>query len=96
MQLEKSVKEEKSKFVDSKVFIDNRKKITLTGVEKIISANETQIMGKVNKLSFVISGTDLTVSKLDVESGQMEASGNITGFKYTDGQVKGFFRRIFR
>lgn len=86
---------ESQKFSDHKVFLDNRKKLNLTGVEKVISANDNQIVAKVGGSKMLISGKDLTVTKLDVDAGLLDIIGEIFSIKYS-GAPQGFFKRIFR
>ena len=42
------------KFIDHKLCLDNRKKLSLTGVEKVISANENQVIVKVSSSKLYI------------------------------------------
>lgn len=85
------------KFTDHKLHLDNRKKLNLTGVDKVISANDGQVVARVGNSKIFIVGKDLTVSKLDVDSGVLDLTGEIFSIKYNHSAApQGFFRRLFR
>lgn len=90
-------KEEKQHFTNHTINIDNRSKINITGVDKVISASETQVLAKVAGSKLCILGKDLTVSKLDVEQGILDLTGELNQLKYTGtATTQGFFKRIFK
>lgn len=82
---------------DHKVIIDNRRKITLTGITKALSANATNVLLQQNQSKILVNGTNLHLSKLDVEQGAVEIEGEINGVKYlNNSSPEGFFKRIFK
>jgi len=84
------------KFIDHKLCLDNRKKLSLTGVEKVISANENQVIAKTGNSKLYIHGKNLEVSKLDIDSGILDLIGEVFSMKYSgSSSPKGFFRRLF-
>lgn len=81
---------------DHKVIIDNRKKITITNVSKAVSANETSVILELQTTKCYVSGKNLHISKLDVEEGVAEITGEINSFKYAGGESQNFFKRLFK
>lgn len=80
------------------LFMDNRKKITLTGVKDIISFDEENVslissMGKV-----VIRGKDIRIESFGSDSTDMEIEGKFDAVVYlSDNSHKsGFIQRIFK
>lgn len=79
------------------LYIDNRNKLTLTGVTDVGSFNDEtlQIATSLGELS--VSGEDLQVSKLSLESGEMTVEGKIRALSYSENNRKsgsGFFSRV--
>lgn len=82
---------------DHKVVINNRNSISVTGVTKAESANETCIILCVLNTKMFISGHGLHIEKLDVDSGVVEAIGEIDAIKYNKtGKDGNMFKRIFK
>lgn len=97
IKIVESEKKITQKFSDHKLYLDNRKKLNITGVDKVLSANDSQVIAKVGNSKLYISGKDLTVAKLDVDSGILDLTGEIYLIKYNHSSApQGFFRRFFR
>lgn len=89
--------EEKKVFLENKITLINRKQFSITGVQKVVSVKENEIVLKVANSGFVLSGTSLQVTKLEVASGIMEVSGLIDSMRYTTASNKqNFFKRILK
>lgn len=84
---------DKIELINNKIIIDNRNKVSLSGITKMLSSNESSISMLVKNTKLVISGKDLHIEKLDVENGMLEASGTIDSVKYG---ADGFIKRIFK
>ena len=79
------------------LYIDNRNKLTLTGVTDVGSFNEDSLRIETNLGEINISGTDLQVSKLSLESGEVTVEGKINSVVYSETVRKGgagFFSRV--
>lgn len=75
--------------------IEDRKKITMTGVGSVDSFSETLINLTVNGKRVQITGIKLKVLSFSQGSGNFSASGEVTQVKY--GGAKGkFFNRLFK
>lgn len=81
---------------DHKVILDNRKKMTLTGISKAVSANENMVVLLLPGQKMTVSGKGLHLNKLDMEQSIVEIEGDIFSFKYVSAATpQGFFKRIF-
>jgi len=82
-----------------KLVLENREKLTLTGVGKVHNANDHIISLEVDGTNLTIEGTEMQVSKLDVASGNMEILGIIDQIKYNSSSnktAKNLLNRIFK
>ena len=80
---------------EHKLICENRKKLTITNIQKVDSANLSQITLFVQNSLLYIIGKNLHVDKLDVASGHIEITGEIDMIKYADKKTN-FIKRIFR
>lgn len=89
---------EKSKtFKDSRLCMNNRINLSLSGVEKVFGANENRVFLKAGGSNLIILGTNLSVEKLDIENGLLEMTGTIDEIKYNKSAKRGsFLKRIFK
>lgn len=70
------------------ITLENRKKLTLTGVEEVISFDDEKILLN-TKLGFLtIKGSELKMNKLDVQNGDVIIIGNIASIVYSSKEVK--------
>lgn len=70
------------------IVLENRKKLSLTGVEEVISFDDEKILLN-TKLGFLtIKGAELKMNKLDVQNGDVIISGTITSIVYSSKEVK--------
>jgi len=77
-----------------KITITNRTNISISGITKMCSSNDTTITMMIKTTRLIISGKDLHIEKLDVENGLLEATGTIDSAKYQGND--GFIKRIFK
>lgn len=81
------------------VNIDNREKISITGVTDIESFNEETILLILKNGGLIVKGEGLHVQKLDLDEGIVLISGAIGSAVYTekkDKQEKGFLKKILK
>lgn len=70
------------------IVLENRKKLSLTGVEEVISFDDEKILLN-TKLGFLtIKGSELKMNKLDVQNGDVIISGIISSIVYSSKEVK--------
>ncbi len=82
------------------VVLDKRASITVTGVLDVISFDEESILTETDMGVLVIRGSNLHVSKLNLETGDLVVDGEIYNISYEDravGKGKGsFFGSLFK
>lgn len=76
--------------------LDNRKVLTLTGVEDVSGFDEQTINVKLGDASLVVKGTGLHISKLSLESGDVVIDGTISSLQYLGASSGSFRSRLFR
>lgn len=80
----------------TKIFLSNGDTLLLNGVSKVISSTQNGISVLLNEQPLEIEGKNLTTTKLDIENGVLEASGNFVSMKFAGHKQKeNFFKRIF-
>lgn len=80
MDSKKEVKTEEKK---SLLSLENRKKMSLSGVIEVVSFNESQIILNTNNGGLVIKGEGLKMNKLDVQNGEVVIVGQVNSFVYS-------------
>lgn len=89
--------DQKQMAVPHLITMENRDKITLTGVCEVGNFDEESITLKTSMGVLCIRGAGLHISTFDVATGELSADGKIAALHYT-GESKngGFFSRIFK
>ena len=77
--------------------IDNRNRLSLTGVTDVGSFNEENVLLVTSLGEISITGAQMQVTKLDLESGNVTVEGKIISLAYTDTvkRNEGFFAKMF-
>lgn len=79
------------------IAIAGRKRMTLTGVEDVVSYDDCRVVMKTALGGLVVAGSGLKLGRLDTASGCAEIEGSVKALEYTDsGAEKGFFKKLFR
>ena len=73
---------------NSNLSLENRKKLSLSGVEEIVSFQDEKISLNTILGNLIIRGSNLKMSKLDVQSGEVIISGVISSMIYSEKNVK--------
>ncbi len=85
--------------ITHKVTIESRNSLELNGVTDMGTYNDEEVEIDTVDGFMIISGTDLNVVKLDVETGICALTGKIDSVSYidkNDNGAKSLFRRIFK
>ncbi len=92
-----TVAEERLTFPHSLV-LEERKKLTVSGVSDVDSFDEDMIIAFTDLGELTVKGSELHISKLDIELGELNVEGNVSALIYTTNQPKanGFFGKLFR
>lgn len=79
------------------ICIEDRKKISIKGATKVISSTTTQAVIEVENCNLVIGGTNIEVTKLDLENKEVIFSGEFSTLKYLKKTEKvGLIKRLFK
>lgn len=69
--------------------MEDRKKLSVSGVEDVESFDEREIVMRTSLGTLVIEGEELSVSRLNVESGDVSVQGQITAMVYQETEAAG-------
>ena len=78
-----------------RLICENRQKLELSGVQKVESSTNTQVVCVVNNTQTTIYGKNLHINKLDLQAGILSIDGEIDSIKYQNGK-KSLWKRIFK
>lgn len=79
------------------ICIEERKKISLIGATRVVSSTNTQAVVEVGDSNVVITGTNIEVTKLDLENKTVNFTGSISSIKYAHKTEKtNLIKRIFK
>ena len=76
--------------------LDNRRLLTLTGVEDVSGFDEQTINVKLSEATLVVKGASLHISKLNLESGDVVIDGQISSLQYLGTSSGSLRSRLFR
>ncbi len=78
--------------------MENRKKLTLTGVQDVESFDENTVLLETDLGELTIKGTDLHILGFNKETGDLDMEGMIYAFVYSDTQKQtgSVWSRIFK
>ena len=80
-----------------KIIMEERCKVRITGVTDIDSFTESRIVLNTVMGELIIKGSDIHVSELITETGDISVHGEISGLAYTTFKANaGLIRRLFR
>ena len=87
---------ENAKPKSTKIVLTNGNSLVLNGISKVFQSTENLISVEMNSQKLDISGKNLTTTRLDVEAGILEATGDVLDMKFAGHKQKeNFFKRIF-
>lgn len=83
-------------FTSSEIRLSNRELLNITGVEKVYESNNNKLQVRVAGVNMLVTGENLNIVKLDVDSGVVEVSGLVNEIKYIGDSRSNFFKRLFK
>lgn len=83
------------------LILENREKLSISGVVDVISFNEECVVVDTDLGMLIIRGDDLHINKLNIDSTELNIEGDIVSVEYSDRESRssrggGFFARMFR
>lgn len=78
------------------VIMEDRSKLSVTGVEDVLSFDETEIVTRTGQGNLVIRGSGLHIGKLTLDSGEVSIDGLVQELCYeAAAPTGGFWSRLF-
>ena len=80
------------------VVIEDRKSLTVSGVEDVERFDENTIVLSTSRGAMVVAGENLHIEKLSLDGGDLKVDGDIDSVSYEEENVArgGFFSRLLR
>lgn len=80
------------------IIMEDRKKLSVSGVTDIDSFDEQTIIAITDLGELTIRGWNLHITRLNLEQSELLVDGEISSLTYTDTrpQAKGFFSKVLR
>ena len=78
-----------------KLQLNERKKLTMTGVTEVVSFDETAVVLQTSLGLLIVQGQQLQLKNLSLEGGQVAVEGDINALSYEEPRQDGW-RRLFR
>ena len=81
--------------VPHRLSLDNRAKLTLTGVEDVERFDEEEIVLSTSAGALIIKGQELHIEKLSLDGGEIHVTGRVDSLVYeAPHSAGGFFTRL--
>ena len=83
--------------INHNIIVEDRKKMTLTGVKDVLSFDEETAVLDTSLGRLTVKGSGLHIVNFDTKSGDLSAEGRLYALVYTTEEKSGgFFSRVFR
>lgn len=79
--------ENKVKFKSQNIIIEDRARMSITGVEQVENFNDNTITLTTVNGGMIIKGEDLNISKLNLDDGNVKIDGRVNGVSYSDKDI---------
>ena len=89
--------EEKALAAPHRLTLDDRSRLTITGVTDVESFDEGQVVLHSTRGVMIVRGRDLHLQQLSLDGGQILVDGTVESIVYEDDgrEAGGFFARLF-
>ena len=91
--------DEKKNLNPHHMVMENREKLTLTGVVDIHSFDDELVLVETNMGILTVKGNDLKMNKLNLDNNELVIEGKIVALVYSDAELNkkgGVFGKIFK
>lgn len=80
------------------IILKDRNELSVSGVTDMDSFDETTVIAYTDLGELTISGTDIHIEKLNIDTGELVITGKISSLTYLDQTPKStsFFSKVFR
>lgn len=88
----------KKAVMPNSLILQDRHTLNVSGVSDVDSFDEQTVVAYTDYGELTVRGSELHISKLNIDDGELLVEGNIASLVYTDSAPKasGFFGRVFR
>jgi len=80
----KVMNEKKVQYKNQNIILEDRQKLSISGVEHVVSFNDNTISISTTKGGMTIKGEALNISKLNLEDGNVTIEGTVNGIMYSN------------
>ena len=84
----------------SEIKLNDRKKVSLSGLKKLVSFDPEEFVMDTNLGPLVLKGNNLEIVKLDIIDGNLQIKGKINSLVYLDGKYSkkdnGILAKLFK
>lgn len=89
--------DKKSSKTPHSLILENRSTFTATGVSNVDSFDDETIVAYTDLGELTVKGRNLTISKLNIETGELTLAGEVSSLIYAEPKAEGgFLSRLFR
>lgn len=89
--------EKKTVKMPHSLILENRTSFTATGVSNVDSFDEQTIVAYTDLGELIIRGKDLQISRLNIETGELILTGQVSSLNYEEVKPSGgLFSKLFR
>lgn len=91
--------EDKKNMGPQNVIMENREKLTLTGVVDIHSFDDELVLVETSQGILTVKGNDLKMNKLNLDNNELVVEGRISALVYSETEIAkkgGMFGKIFK
>lgn len=78
-----------------KLQLNERRQLTMTGVNEVVSFEDTAVVLQTSLGTLIVQGRDLQLKTLSLEGGQVEVDGSVSALIYEEPRQGGGWRRLF-
>lgn len=84
-----------------KLSLDNRKRLTMSGIKDVVSFDLTQILLESTLGMIHIKGNDIKITRLSLEKGEVDIDGTVDSITYSEVKAygekgKSIIKRMFK
>lgn len=81
------------------IILENRRKLSVSGISDVDSYDDKMIQLSIGEELLTITGSDLKIMKMSVETGEIAVEGFVDGCVYSHGSARrsgGFLRKMLK
>ena len=94
----KEQNKQESSIMPHRICLNERNELTVSGVKDVDSFDDMTVVVYTPLGELTVKGNGLHISRLNIESGDLELEGTVESLTYTESHTRsgGFFGKLFR